>query len=160
MRALTERDIRSSFVNCTKGEAKRLPVPRDLAERPWDDLEFLGWRDLGAPERAYLVADRGDRLVGVALRLTATNRGMRRSMCSLCQTTHTGDGVALMTARRPRSDGDSIGGYFCADLACPLHLRAADKRAKADRYQDPVSLEEKISRTVGKLTAFLDEIQQ
>ncbi|TGN78537.1 FBP domain-containing protein, partial [Streptomyces griseoluteus] len=49
MRPLTEQDIRASFVNCSKGDAKRLAVPRDLAERPWDDLDFLGWRDPGAP---------------------------------------------------------------------------------------------------------------
>ncbi|WP_344449030.1 FBP domain-containing protein [Actinocorallia aurantiaca] len=159
MRALTESEIRASFINCTKGEARRLPVPRDLAERPWDDLDFLGWRDLGAPERAYLVADHGGRLVGVALRLTATNRGMRRSMCSLCLTTHTGDGVALMTARRPRSDGDSVGGYFCTDLACSLHIRAHRNPSPDDHYKDPVTVEEKITRTTGKLKAFLDQLQ-
>ncbi|GDY71934.1 hypothetical protein SAV31267_014190 [Streptomyces avermitilis] len=49
MRALTEQDIRDSFVNCSKGEAKRLAIPRDLDERPWDDLDFLGWRDPGRP---------------------------------------------------------------------------------------------------------------
>lgn len=159
MKALTEREIRASFINCTKGEARRLPVPRDLAEHPWEDLDFLGWRDLGAPERAYLVADHGGRLVGVALRLTATHRGMRRSMCSLCLTTHTADGVALMTARRPGSDGDSLGGYFCTDLACSLHIRAGRNQASDGSYKDPVTVEEKISRTIGKLTAFLDELQ-
>src|SRR3954449_13261623 len=71
MQALTERDIRASFVNCTKGEASRLPVPRDLATRPWDDLDFLGWPDPVSPQRAYLVAASGDGLVGVALRLGA-----------------------------------------------------------------------------------------
>ena len=45
MRALTEQAIRDSFVNCSRGEAKRLATPRDLDERPWDDLDFLGWRD-------------------------------------------------------------------------------------------------------------------
>ncbi|WP_342782051.1 FBP domain-containing protein [Trebonia kvetii] len=44
-------------MNCTKGEAKRLNVPRDLAELPWEDLDFLGWRDQQSPERAYLVAE-------------------------------------------------------------------------------------------------------
>ena len=48
MKALTERDIRGSFINCSKGEAKRLHVPRDLDGRPWDDLDFLGWGDPGA----------------------------------------------------------------------------------------------------------------
>ena len=46
---LTEREIRAAFVNCSKGEAKRLHVPRDLAEQPWDDLDFLGWRDPRPP---------------------------------------------------------------------------------------------------------------
>jgi len=41
---LTEQEIRAAFVNCSKGEAKRLHVPRDLAAQPWDDLDFLGWR--------------------------------------------------------------------------------------------------------------------
>ena len=54
MRPLTEQDIRNSFVNCSKGEAKRMFVPHDLGERPWDDLDFLGWRDPGAPDRSCL----------------------------------------------------------------------------------------------------------
>jgi FBP C-terminal treble-clef zinc-finger len=46
---LTEQQIRAAFVNCSKGEAKRLHVPRDLAGQPWADLDFLGG--------AYLCAD-------------------------------------------------------------------------------------------------------
>ncbi|CAM5472699.1 FBP domain-containing protein [Streptomyces hirsutus] len=60
MRPLTDQDIRGSFVNCSKGEAKRLFVPRDLGERVWEDLDFLGWRDPGAPDRAYLVTEQAD----------------------------------------------------------------------------------------------------
>lgn len=41
-----------------QGEAKRLATPRDLDLRPWDDLDFLGWRDPGAPDRSYLVTER------------------------------------------------------------------------------------------------------
>ncbi|GAB3667763.1 FBP domain-containing protein [Actinocorallia lasiicapitis] len=156
---MTESEIRASFINCTKGEARRLPVPRDLADRPWDDLDFFGWRDLGAPERAYLVAEHGGRLVGVALRLTATHRGMRSGMCSLCQTTHTGDGVALMAARRPGTDGDSLGGYFCTDLACSLHIRARRKPSFDDTFKDPVTLEDRIDHTLRKLGAFLDQLR-
>ncbi len=106
MRPLTEHDIRDSFVNCSKGEAKRLAVPRDLAERPWDDLDFLGWRDPGAPDRSYLVVERGDGLAGVALRFPSSQRGfLHRSMCSVCLTTHPGGGVSLMTARKAGAAG-------------------------------------------------------
>ncbi len=57
MKPLTEQEIRTAFVNCTKGAAKRLPVPRDLTERPWDDLDLLGRRDPQAPDRAYLATE-------------------------------------------------------------------------------------------------------
>lgn len=68
MRAVSEQDIRASFVNCSKGEAKRLTLPGDLGERPWDDLDFLGWRDLSAPDRSYLVTDVDGELTGITLR--------------------------------------------------------------------------------------------
>ena len=101
MRPLGGQDVRASFINCSKGEAKRLAVPRDLGERPWDDLDFLGWRDPGAPDRSYLVVERDERLVGVAMRFQPAQRGfLHRSMCSLCLTTHPRGGVALMTARK------------------------------------------------------------
>src|SRR5262249_34662332 len=106
VRPVTERDIRTSFVNCSKGEANRLAVPRDLATRPWDDLAFSGGRDPAATDRAYLVADSGDRFVAVTLRRAAPTAGRpRRGMCSLCLTTHSGDGVSLMTARKAGRGG-------------------------------------------------------
>jgi len=100
MLPLAERDIRRSFVNCSKGEAERANLPVDLAGLPWADLDFLGWRDRGAPQLAYLVAERGGQLTGVTLRApTAGKRSFTaRSMCSLCLTTRTASGVALMTA--------------------------------------------------------------
>src|SRR6478672_3471414 len=101
MNPITEREIRASFVNCSKGEASRVGMPVDLAELPWADLDFLGWRDPGAPERAYLVAERQGRIVGLSLRASGGSaRGFAsRSMCSICLTTRTAGGVALMTAR-------------------------------------------------------------
>ena len=45
MKPLTEQEIRAAFVNCSKGEARRLHMPRDLDGQPRDDLDFLGWRD-------------------------------------------------------------------------------------------------------------------
>jgi hypothetical protein len=163
MRPLTERAIRSSFVNCSKGEATRLHLPRDFAELPWDDLDFLGWRDPGAPERAYLVADRGDRLVGVALRATPrTMRGFTtRSMCSLCLTTRTGGDVALMTARRTGEagrQGNSVGQYLCTDLACSLYVRGTRESLATADLQESLSPEDKIARAHTNLDAFLAKV--
>ncbi|WP_338784831.1 FBP domain-containing protein [Streptomyces sp. DG1A-41] len=162
MRSLTEQDIRNSFINCSKGEAKRLAVPRDLAERPWDDLDFLGWRDPGAPDRSYLVAEREGRLVGLAMRFQAAQRGfLHRSMCSLCLTTHPRGGVSLMTARKAGAagrEGNSVGAYMCTDLACSLYLRGKKVPESGGRFEESLTLEEQIDRTMGHLTAFLDKV--
>lgn len=162
MRPVTEREIRASFVNCSKGEAQRAGLPGDLEDLPWDDLDFLGWRDPGARERAYLVVERAGGLVGVALRAAggAVRSFTARSMCSLCLTTHTAGGVLLMTARRTGEagrQGNSVGQYICADLACSLYVRG--KKAVAGRgIDESLPVEEKIARARTKLDGFLAQV--
>ncbi|MGV9305971.1 MULTISPECIES: FBP domain-containing protein [unclassified Nonomuraea] len=162
MKQLTEQAIRASFVNCSKGEAKRLAVPRDLTDRPWEDLDFLGWRDPGAPERSYIVAEHDGGLVGVALRLPTQQRGfLQRSMCSLCLTTHPGTGVSLMTARRAGEAGrqnNSVGVHICADLACSLYVRGLKSPDPGGRMEESLSMEEQIERTRGKLADFVAKV--
>ncbi|MFI9269647.1 FBP domain-containing protein [Kitasatospora sp. NPDC052896] len=162
MKSVTEQDIRSSFVNCSKGEAKRLTLPRDLPERPWDDLDFLGWRDPTAPERGCLVAEHEGRLVAVVLRSPVKQRGRQhRSMCSLCLTTHPADGVSLMTASlagRAGREGNSVGAYLCADLACSLYVRGRKTPEPGGRLEESLTVEEKIDRTRANLAGFLTRI--
>ncbi|MFQ6146693.1 FBP domain-containing protein [Streptomyces seoulensis] len=162
MRPLTEQDIRTSFVNCSKGEAKRLAVPRDLGELPWDDLDFLGWRDPGAPDRSHLVTERDGRPVGIALRFPAVRRGfLHRSMCSLCLTTHPGGGVSLMTARKAGTagrEGNSVGLYMCTDLACPLYVRGKKVPDSGSRFEESLTVAEQIDRMKGNLAAFLQKL--
>lgn len=162
MKAVNEKSIRASFVNCSKGEAARLPIPRDLDERPWEDLDFLGWSDLSAPDRSYLVTERDGGLIGVALRHSTGRRGyLQRSMCSLCLTTHPGSGVALMTARKAGPagrPGNSVGTYICTDLACSLYLRGKKKTGASGRLEESLTLDEQIERTKGHLSGFLDKL--
>jgi hypothetical protein len=161
MRPLTEPEIRSSFVNCSKGEAKRLAVPRELDRLPWADLDFLGWRDPGAPDRSYLVTERDGRLVGITLRFPSSQRGfLHRSMCSLCLTTHRGGGVSLMTARKAGAagrEGNSVGLYMCTDLACSLYLRGKKVPDSGLRIEESLTQAEQVARTRANLTAFLDK---
>jgi hypothetical protein len=163
MRPVSERDIRTSFVNCSKGEAKRLGLPKDFTDLSWEDLDFLGWRDPGAPERAYLVAERDGHLVGIALRVTsgASRSFTTRSMCSLCLTTQTGGGVALMTARRTGEagrQGNSVGHYLCTDLACSLYTRGKRETAGGGVMDESLTVEEKVARTRANLHSFLDKV--
>ncbi|MCL7427695.1 FBP domain-containing protein [Streptomyces sp. YS415] len=162
MRPLTEPEIRTSFVNCSKGEAKRLAVPRELDRLPWADLDFLGWRDPGAPDRSYLVTERDGRLVGITLRFPSSQRGfLHRSMCSLCLTTHRGGGVSLMTARKAGAagrEGNSVGLYMCTDLACSLYLRGKKVPDSGLRIEESLTQAEQVARTRANLTAFLDKL--
>jgi hypothetical protein len=158
MRQLSEREIRSSFVNCTKGEVKRLVLPNRLLDQVWIDLDFLGWRDPASPDRAYLVAESGDGLVGVALRRATPAGAARRSMCSLCLTTHSGDGVSLMTARKAGRKDNSVGAYMCSDLACSLYLRGKKDAGPGARLHESLALPEKIERTMTNLAAFLSKV--
>ncbi|MEU0426386.1 FBP domain-containing protein [Streptomyces canus] len=161
MEPLTEQEIRAAFVNCTKGEAKRLSVPRDLAERPWEDLDYLGWRDPQAPDRAYLVAVLDGRPTALALRGSAAGSWQtRRSMCSLCLTTHSG-GVSLMVAPRAGKagqQGNSVGAYMCDDLACSLYVRGKKDAGAGARLHETLTLDEKIRRTVTNLAAFVAKV--
>lgn len=163
MKPLTEKEIRAAFVNCTKGAAKRLSVPHDLADRPWDDLDYFGWRDPQAPDRAYLVTERDGRPTALALRSSgagAASWGTRRSMCSMCLTTHSG-GVTLMVAPKAGKagqQGNSVGAYICSDLACSLYVRGKREPAAGARLHETITLEEKISRTVTNLAAFVDKV--
>ncbi|MEU1181447.1 FBP domain-containing protein [Streptomyces sp. NPDC005820] len=162
MRSLTESDIRTSFVNCSKGDAKRIYVPRDLDQLPWADLDFLGWRDPGAPDRSHLVAERRGELLGVALRFPPSRHGaLHRSMCSLCLTTHPGGGVSLMTARKAGAagrEGNSVGLYMCTDLACSLYVRGRKVPESGGRLEESLTLDQQIARTTGRLSAFLDTL--
>ncbi|MER5384576.1 FBP domain-containing protein [Streptomyces sp. NPDC002688] len=161
MKPLTEQEIRTAFVNCTKGEAKRLSVPRDLADRPWDDLDYLGWRDPQSPERAYIVAELDGGPKALMLRCPSSIAGhMRRSMCSMCVTTHTG-GVSLMVALKAGKagqQGNSVGAYLCSDLACSLYVRGKKDAGVGGRLHESLTLEEKIQRTVANLAAFVAKV--
>jgi hypothetical protein len=126
VKPLSETDIRSSIVNATRGEINRMPIP-GLHEVIWENREYLGWRDHQAPLRGYLVHWVDDRPVGIVLRASgAKMRAGISAMCSLCRTPQPSDQVTLFSAPRAGDagrNGNTVGVYICADLACSLIIR-------------------------------------
>ncbi|MEU9761305.1 FBP domain-containing protein [Streptomyces sp. NPDC047987] len=164
MEPLTERQIRSSFVNCTKGDAVRLRLPLDFAELPWEELDFLGWVDPGAPLKAHLVLPRMEGPLGISLRVPAMRRTsvVKSSLCQICLTGHASSGVALLAAPLAGSrgrEGNTVGVYICADLACPLYVRGKRQpKLRAGRYEESLGLDERLARMSDNLDAFVVKV--
>lgn len=161
MEPLTEPEIRASFVNCSKGEATRLHVPRDLDARPWEDLDYLGWTDLQTPARRYLVAHVDGATCGIVLRINeATVGAARRSMCSLRITVQSG-GVSLMVAPRAGragQQGNSVGTYICSDLGCSLYVRGKRSTGTPGMHET-LTVEQRAARLVTNLEWFVAKVR-
>lgn len=161
---LTEKQIRTSLVNCSKGEAGRLKLPADFHELTWQDLDFLGWIDPAAPLRAYIVVPRAEGPLGIALRVPAASRtsAVKTSLCGICLTGHASSGVNLLVAplsgARGR-DGNTVGLYVCADLACSLYIRGKRQpKLRMTRYEESLTLAEKSARSLDNLNAFIAKV--
>jgi hypothetical protein len=160
MEPVNEKDIRSSFVNCSKGDTKRMGVPADLAEKNWEQLDFLGWSDPSYAGRSYIVVPQQDGLVGVALR-HETGGSDRAQMCTVCMTTHSRGYVSLMTARKTGESGrkgNTVGTYMCTDLLCSLYARGKKTPALGNRYRENLTPEERVERVRDNVDAFIGRL--
>lgn len=153
-------------MNCTKGEAARLKLPLDFGELPWEDLDFLGWVDPGAPLRAHIVLPRADGPLGFSLRVPSVRRtsAVKSSLCQICLTGHASSGVSLLAAPLAGAkgrEGNTVGIYVCADLACSLYVRGKRQPKLRDgRYEESLTVEERVARMAGNLDAFAAKVTQ
>jgi FBP C-terminal treble-clef zinc-finger len=160
--AIDEAQVRTLFVNCSKGEVGRMHVP-GLADVAWDRLEFLGWRDPKAPDRGYLVAPWRGETIGIALRAASRSRSRiaRSSMCSLCLTVHAASGVTLFTAALAGSagrNGNSAGTYICDNLQCSRYVRGDLKSDALIVPNETLDVEIRLDRLRSKLDPFIEKI--
>lgn len=161
MEPIDAATIRSSFVNCSQGEAKRAPLP-PLEEVRWEVLDFLGWTDPSGSQRAYLVLAGPDGPLGLVARQTPLQArgGARSSLCQVCLTPHTGSGVALTVAPKAGPagrKGDTTGIYLCRDLACSLYVRGL-KVPSAPRLRETLEQDAMVARLVLNLEEFVARV--
>lgn len=163
MEPLDEKEIRGSFVNCSKGEAGRIKLPAGPV--PWPDLDFLGWTDPAAPLRALLVVPGEDGLTGLVLRRPEPGKvsALRSSMCQVCLTEHASTGVALFVAPLAGAsgrNGNTVGQYICSDLACSLYLRGKRKpKMRLVNREETLTLDERVGRALTNLGAFAERVK-
>jgi hypothetical protein len=123
---LTEKQIRTSFVNASKREANQAALP-DLDAVEWDRIDYLGWTDRKAPLAAYVVLELDGQPTGVVLRAADAKSGRgRKGMCAWCEDVVDDADVSLYVARRGGASGkagNSIGTLVCTDFGCSRNVR-------------------------------------
>lgn len=158
MDPLTDTQIRGAFVNLSKGAAGRVNLPADLDERPWGDLDYLGWQDPKAPARNYLVTDRGGRVRAIALRTSDRVLGRKRkTMCDLCMTVGSVDLMVAPRAGTAGQRGDTVGTYVCAALDCSLFVRNI-RSSGTVIMEERLTTQQKIERLVANLDTFVARV--
>ncbi|HEX8971744.1 FBP domain-containing protein [Oryzihumus sp.] len=160
MEPLTAAAIRGSFVNLSKTQAKALNLPAGLDTTDWDTLDYLGWRDPRAPARAYLVTWRDGTPLGLSLRAPSTSASRGSALCNLCWSAHKPSDVVLFVAPRAGSagrEGNTVGTYICADLACSLYVRGL-RPLELPQGESMVEPAERARRLTDRLGAFVDRV--
>jgi hypothetical protein len=124
MHAFTEKDIRASFVNASLRERNALVLP-SLADVPWDELDYFGWRDPKQPLAGFIVVPVDDAPVGILLRRTE-QRLRTRAQCSWCEDVTLPNEVVFFSARRAGKagrNGDTVGTLLCERFECSANVR-------------------------------------
>ena len=163
MLSLTTSDITRAFVNATRSEIAATTFPRNFPSVPWAELDFYGWRDPRIERRGYLVIERGDGLITVAVSTAGQGvRSGRKAMCTVCRAVDDGSNIALFSARRAGPAGrrgDSVGTYLCAGLDCSAQLRFPTPRGSRTMLPDGhATVDDRAAAMMERLRGFLDSV--
>lgn len=137
---LTESLIRTSFVNASKGDAKRALLP-ELEGIDFDRLDLLGWQDAKRPKLHYVSLELDGEVATILLR-GAERPPMKKMLCSWCEDIVDGIRAASFVAPLAGDSGrrgNTIGTAICADLRCSRNVRRAPSSFEI-RTEDPALL--------------------
>jgi len=162
MHALTEKQIRSSFVNASRREVDRAVLP-DLTTQPWDHLDLLGWRDPKAPLAAYVVLELDRGPVGLLLRAPEPGGRRKKATCTWCRDLVTAR-AGLFVARRGGASGragNTLGLLLCEDLGCSTNVRRPPTSSEAGDGVEAVAdqvVAERIAGLRERASAFVAQV--
>jgi FBP C-terminal treble-clef zinc-finger len=125
MQFLSEKDVRASFVNTSVRERNTLALPAAFDTTPWEQLDYLGWRDPKLPQIGYVVVRLDDAPVGVMLRQT-DQRARSRPQCAWCEDVTLPNDVVFFSAKRAGQagrNGNTVGTMVCAEFQCSSNVR-------------------------------------
>lgn len=162
MQPISEKTIRSSFINASRQEAKKLTLPENFATLNWDSLEYLGWRDPKMPQRGYIVfTDPAGTTRALLLRATDGQRKAgSAAMCEMCRDVTLPCAVGMFTTRRSGQsgrDGNTLGTLVCTHFECSTNVRIAPPKDAIN--PDPmVVVEQRIIMLSERVNSFINRI--
>ncbi|HEY4225927.1 MAG TPA: FBP domain-containing protein [Pseudolysinimonas sp.] len=124
MLSFTEAQLRASFLNVSQRERQHIVLP-ELGGIPWDDLDYLGWRDRKQPQLGLVVAELDGMASGVLLR-QAEASPRARAQCSWCEDVQLPNDVVFFSAKRAGAagrDGNTLGTLVCSNFECSTNVR-------------------------------------
>ena len=158
----SEKAIRKSFINCSKGAAARINIPAHVLGADWGSQVFVSWTDPKAPQRAYLVAETAQGLQGLTMEIRKAPTGGGARMCQICRTLHPSSGASLMSIVTTKSTQDnygSIGTYMCSDLACVDYVRGTNTPDGTTQMTETLTVEEKEERALANVRSLIASVE-
>ena len=125
MLPLTEKNIRASLINASLSERKTLTLPPNISTLPWDNLDYLGWRDPKIPGIGYVIVELEKGPVGILLR-QAKGAIRTRPQCSWCEDVQLPNDVVFFSTKRAGQagrNGNTIATLACANFECSANVR-------------------------------------
>jgi hypothetical protein len=160
MMPLTDKTIRSCFINASLRERQNMILPADLAERDWQKLDFLGWRDRKVPALGYVVVELDDQPTGILLRqVDGQLRG--RPQCSWCEDVLLPNDVVFFSAKRAGQagrNGNTIGTLACAGFECSVNARRKPV-LPYDGFDIEAARRQRIESLRARVTAFVRDVR-
>lgn len=125
MLPLSEKQIRSSFLNASQRERNTLNLPENFDSLEWEHLDFIGWRDRKYSAQGYVVTWIDGVPRGILFRHV---EGVIRSraQCAWCEDVTLPNDVVYFTAKRPGAagrNGNTVATLLCANFECCTNVR-------------------------------------
>ncbi len=127
MKERSLRELRLALGNVDGATRRAVHAPRVLTRVPWEELDYLGWRDPGAQQRGYLFVERQGELRGIMLLNTKTRPSAARAvMCAFCRMPRRFGQAVLFSSptHTSKKNSSTRGSYICSDLDCNLRINS------------------------------------
>ena len=125
MLPISEKTIRTSFINASQRERKDLHLPPSFETLDWANLDYLGWRDEKFVGQGYVFVELDGEPQGILLR-AAEAKTRSRPQCAWCEDVTLPNDVQFFTTKRAGDSGrrgNVIGTLVCSNFECSRNVR-------------------------------------